>query len=220
MNNYRVLLLGGGGREHAMAWKIAKSNLLAELYIAPGNPGTTSLGINVELDISDFDQISAFVDKEQINLIVVGPEQPLVDGIADYFKEKNISVFGPKKKAAMLEGSKEFAKNFMQNHNISTAKHQTFSSDHFDEALSYIQSEGKYPVVLKADGLAGGKGVFICESEEEVAERLDLLKNDESLQEAASKLVIEEFMEGEEASVFVISDGDSFQVIHNAQDHK
>ncbi|MEX0661708.1 MAG: phosphoribosylamine--glycine ligase [Balneolaceae bacterium] len=220
MSNYRVLLLGGGGREHAMAWKIAQSPFLQELYIAPGNPGTTSSGINVELDISDFNQVSAFVEKEQINLIIVGPEQPLVDGITDYFKKKNIPVFGPEKLAAMLEGSKEFAKDFMQKYDIPTAKHSTFSSDHFDDALSYIQSEGKYPVVLKADGLAGGKGVFICESEEEVAERLDLLKNDESLQEAASKLVIEEFMEGEEASVFVISDGDSFQVIHNAQDHK
>lgn len=220
MTKYRVLLLGGGGREHAMAWKLAKSPLLEELYIAPGNPGTTSLGINVELDISDFNQVSAFVEREKVNLIVVGPEQPLVDGIADYFQEKIIPVFGPKKRAAMLEGSKEFAKDFMQNHNIPTAKHSTFSSDQFDDALSYIQSEGKYPVVLKADGLAGGKGVFICESEEEVVKRLNLLKNDANLREAASKLVIEEFMEGEEASVFVISDGSSFQIIHNAQDHK
>jgi len=220
MANYRVLLLGGGGREHAMAWKIAQSPLLEELYIAPGNPGTSSLGINVELDLSDFNQISAFVEKEHINLIIVGPEQPLVEGIADYFEEKNIPVFGPKKHAAMLEGSKEFAKDFMQNHNIPTAKYSTFTSDQFDEALSYIKTEAKYPVVLKADGLAGGKGVFICESEEEVTERLDLLSNDTSLREAASKLVIEEFMEGEEASVFVVSDGQSYQVIHNAQDHK
>lgn len=220
MSHYRVLLLGGGGREHAMAWKIAKSPLLEKLYIAPGNPGTTSLGINVELDNSDFNQISAFVEKEQINLIVVGPEQPLVEGIADFFNKKNIPVFGPEQRAAKLEGSKEFAKDFMQKHNIPTARHRTFSSDQFDNALSYIQSEGKYPVVLKADGLAGGKGVFICESDHEVVERLQLLKNDSSLQEAASKLVIEEFMEGEEASVFLISDGNSFKVIHNAQDHK
>ncbi|MFV1884247.1 MAG: phosphoribosylamine--glycine ligase [Balneola sp.] len=214
-----VLLIGSGGREHALAWGIAKSAKLGKLFTAPGNPGTSELGDNVVLDVSDHEAVWGFIQTNSVDLTVVGPEQPLVDGIADFLEEKGHSVFGPKKQAAMLEGSKEFAKDFMKRHSIPTAKYEVFSKDEFDKAAEYIKQEGKYPVVLKADGLAAGKGVLIPESEEEALEALEELKSG-SLSGAASRLVIEEFMEGEEASVFAICDGDSFKVIGNAQDHK
>ncbi|MCP9290483.1 phosphoribosylamine--glycine ligase [Gracilimonas sediminicola] len=217
---YNVLLLGSGGREHALAWAIAQSSSLNKLFIAPGNPGTAEVGENVNLSISDFDQVWDFIQDNDINLTVVGPEQPLVDGIANFLETKNHPVFGPKLQAAMLEGSKEFAKEFMQRHNIPTATYKVFDQNNFDEAADYIKEQGKYPVVLKADGLAGGKGVFIPETEAEAMEVLEELKTSDSLKDAASRLVIEEFMIGEEASVFAISDGESYKVIGNAQDHK
>ncbi|MTI89109.1 MAG: phosphoribosylamine--glycine ligase [Balneolaceae bacterium] len=218
--SYNVLLIGSGGREHALAWGIARSPLLNELYVAPGNPGTAELGRNTDLDVSDFEAVWQFVQKNAIDLTVVGPEQPLVDGIANFLGAKGHRVFGPKQQAAMLEGSKEFAKEFMDRHSIPTASYKVFDQDNFDEAKKYITEQDNYPVVLKADGLAGGKGVFIPESEEEAMEVLDELQTSSSLKEAASRLVIEEFMVGEEASVFAICDGDSYQVIGNAQDHK
>ncbi len=217
---YNVLLLGSGGREHALAWAIAQSPSLNKLFIAPGNPGTAEVGENTGLSISDFDQVWDFIQANDINLTVVGPEQPLVDGIANFLEMKNHPVFGPKLQAAMLEGSKEFAKEFMQRHNIPTAAYRVFDQDNFDEAADYIKEQGTYPVVLKADGLAGGKGVFIPETEAEAMDVLEELKTSNSLKDAASRLVIEEFMIGEEASVFAISDGESYKVIGNAQDHK
>lgn len=217
---YNVLLIGGGGREHALAWKLNMSPNLGKLYVAPGNPGTAEIANNIHLDISDFSAVAEFSKKNDIDLVVVGPEQPLVDGIVDYLENENIPAFGPKKRAALLEGSKEYAKEFMVKYNIPTADYAVFSSDEFDDALKFVQSKESYPIVLKADGLAAGKGVFICESEDEVKKRLSTLKNDQNLQEAASKLVVEEFMEGEEASVFVIADGHTSHIIHNAQDHK
>ncbi|MEQ8523407.1 phosphoribosylamine--glycine ligase [Gracilimonas sp.] len=217
---YNVLLLGSGGREHALAWAISQSPKLKKLFIAPGNPGTASLGENVALSISDFDEVWSFIQANDINLTVVGPEQPLVDGIANFLETKNHPVFGPKLQAAMLEGSKEFAKEFMQRHDIPTAAYKVFDQDNFDDAADYIKKQGKYPVVLKADGLAGGKGVFIPETEAEAMEVLEELKTSDSLKNAASRLVIEEYMIGEEASVFAISDGESYKVIGNAQDHK
>jgi len=220
MTGKRVLLLGGGGREHAMAWKLSQSSQLDQLFISPGNPGTANHGINIELNNSKFSLIEQFVEQENIDLIIVGPEQPLVDGIADYFADKNIAVFGPSKIAAQLEGSKEFAKDFMQAYSIPTADFKTFTADNFDDASEYTKSKGSYPVVLKADGLAGGKGVFICKDQDETDARLDQLQTDQKLKEAASTLVVEEFMEGEEASVFVISDGKDYKILHNAQDHK
>jgi len=220
MNKQNVLLLGSGGREHAIAWKLAKSEHLGKLYTAPGNPGTERHGINIELDISDFNAVETVADDLQIDLVIVGPEQPLVEGIADYLEKRGITVFGPSKAAAQLEGSKSFAKSFMKRHGIPTAGYRTFSMDEFDEALSYIKDKNQYPIVLKADGLAGGKGVFICENEEETANRLNLLSEDKNLKSAASTLVVEEFMLGEEASVFVICDGTEGKVIHTAQDHK
>lgn len=216
---YNVLLLGSGGREHALAWGIAKSPKLEQLYIAPGNPGTESLGKNVQLNASDFEEVWEFIQTNAIHLTVVGPEQPLVEGIADFLEEKCHAVFGPKQQAAMLEGSKEFAKDFMKRHGIPTAGYEVFSQDEFDNAAEYIIEKDSYPVVLKADGLAGGKGVLIPGNEADAISALEELQEG-SLSDAASRLVIEEFMEGEEASVFAICDGDSFKVIGNAQDHK
>lgn len=215
-----VLLLGSGGREHAMAWSIAKSDRLKELFIAPGNPGTARVGTNVDLNLSDFEAILAFIEENNIALTVVGPEKPLVDGITDFLEGKGHNVFGPSKVAAQLEGSKNFANEFMKENRIPTADFQTYSRDEFDKALKIIKSKDEYPVVLKADGLAGGKGVFICESAEEVEKRLSELKKDERFQEAAQKLVVEEFLRGDEASIFVISDGKTAKILHYAQDHK
>ena len=214
-----VLLIGSGGREHALAWGIAKSPLLNTLFIAPGNPGTESLGENVSLNVSNHVEVKQFVEEHDVKLTVVGPEQPLVEGIADFLERAGHKVFGPKKAAAMLEGSKEFAKDFMARHQIPTAAYKVFDQDDFDAAAQYIKSQNSYPVVLKADGLAGGKGVLIPETEAEAMEALEELKTG-SLSGAASRLVIEEFMEGEEASVFAICDGNTFKVIGNAQDHK
>ena len=215
-----VLLLGSGGREHTLAWSISQSPKLDTLFIAPGNPGTAEVGKNVSLSLSDFDEILSFIEEKDIELTVVGPEQPLVDGIADFLESKGHKVFGPSKKAAQLEGSKEFAKEFMKKNRIPTADYRSFGQDEFDEAFNYIKERDDYPVVLKADGLAGGKGVFISETEEEVQKRLEQLQEDAKLSDAADRLVVEEFMEGEEASVFVISDGKTAKIFHNAQDHK
>lgn len=215
-----MLLLGSGGREHALAWGISRSPDLDQLYVAPGNPGTAELGTNLDADLTDFEGILNIVEQYNIDLTVVGPEQPLVDGIADFLEGRDHLVFGPSKQAARLEGSKQFAKQFMKENRIPTAEYETFTRRNFDEALAYIQQREEYPVVLKADGLAGGKGVFVCETEEEVKKRLDQLEGDSKLGDAAQTLVVEGFMEGEEASVFVISDGETAKIIHNAQDHK
>lgn len=220
MDKLNVLLIGGGGREHAMAWKLSKSPLLDHLFTAPGNPGTARHGTNLEIDHGDFEAVTGIVKDHSIGLVVVGPEQPLVDGIENFLSARDIPVFGSSAQAARLEGSKSFAKEFMQEHGIPTAACKTFDNDSFDEAADYIRDLGRYPVVLKADGLAGGKGVFICYTEDDMLRRLKQLSEDQSLKEAASTLVVEEFMEGEEASVFVISDGEHYKLIHNAQDHK
>lgn len=220
MSKYNVLLIGGGGREHAIAWKLSQSDKIGDLYCAPGNTGTVHLGENVTLNVNNFDEVVEFVKIQNIELVVVGPEAPLVNGISDYLSERNIPVFGPGRVASMLEGSKEFAKDFMVKYDIPTADYAVFDAQDFDDALKFVQLKDSYPIVLKADGLAAGKGVFICESEEEVEERLHYIKNNSALSIAASRLVIEEFMEGEEASVFVISDGHTSHILHHAQDHK
>lgn len=215
-----MLLIGNGGREHAIAHALSKSPLLKKLFISPGNPGTAELGENVKLKITDYEEVWDFIQQNEIALTVVGPEKPLVEGVANFLSAKDHPVFGPKLQAAMLEGSKEFAKEFMSRHSIPTASYAVFSNDEFDKAEKYITQKNQYPVVLKADGLAGGKGVFIPESEEEALNVLEQLQSDNALREAASKLVIEEFMEGEEASVFAISDGENYKIIGYAQDHK
>ena len=220
MDTYNVLLIGSGGREHAISWKLAQSEKLGKLYIAPGNPGTAQFGKNVQLDVNDFEAVAGFVETNSVELVIVGPEDPLVNGITDFLRAKNIAVFGPEKNAARLEGSKEFAKEFMLKYNIPTADFAVFSSLDYDDALKFIVSKDTYPIVLKADGLAAGKGVFICNSEDEVKKRLLAIKKDDTLSKAASKLVVEEFMEGEEVSVFVICDGHTSHILHYAQDHK
>ena len=220
MDKYNVLLIGSGGREHSLAWKISQSDKLGNLFCSPGNPGTAKHGVNVSLDSLNFNEIATFTEQQSIDIVVIGPEAPLVDGLVDFLNEKKIPAFGPKQSAAILEGSKEFAKNFMKRHQIPTADYEVFSSDEFDDALTFIKSKDTYPIVLKADGLAGGKGVFICNSEEEASERLKKIQSDSKLDEAADRLVVEEFMHGEEASVFVITDGHTSHIIHNAQDHK
>lgn len=220
MDSINVLLIGGGGREHSIAWKVSQSEKLNKLYCAPGNPGTGTFGENVTLDVSKFDSVTRFVEEHKIELVVVGPEAPLVNGLADHLRERDIPVFGPGKAAAMLEGSKEFAKDFMIKYDIPTADYSVFSSTDYDDALKFIQLKESYPIVLKADGLAAGKGVFICDNEDEVNNTLLRIKNDETLTKAAGRLVVEEFMRGEEASVFVIADGHTSHIIHNAQDHK
>lgn len=220
MANHNVLLIGGGGREHSIAWKLNQSDQLDALFIAPGNPGTENIATSVDLNTEDFREIAAFTHENRIDLVVIGPEQPLVNGLADFLEEQGISVFGPRKEAARLEGSKDFAKKFMEKYQIPTAGYRMFESDRFDDALSYIRSLELFPVVLKADGLAAGKGVFICGSAEEAEMRLEQFKSNESLKRASGKVIIEEFLNGEEASVFVISDGYSAKIIHNAQDHK
>ncbi len=215
----KVLLLGSGGREHALAWALSRSPLCDTLYIAPGNPGTQACGVNVALNALDFENVLEFIEEKKIGLSVVGPEQPLVAGISNFLESKGHPVFGPSTIAAQLEGSKQFAKDFMAHHNIPTAAYKVFSGDYFNEVLDYVDARNEYPVVLKADGLAGGKGVLIPENREEFLAGLEELREG-TLQTAAQTLVLEEFMPGEEASVFALCDGEHFEIMGTAQDHK
>ncbi|MGM0588811.1 MAG: phosphoribosylamine--glycine ligase [Bacteroidota bacterium] len=215
-----VLVIGSGGREHALSWKISQSEQLDDLYVMPGNPGTAQLGTNLDVDISNHKAVIQACREFEVDLVVVGPEQPLVAGLADELNEAGIAVFGPSRKAAQLEGSKQFAKEFMNKYHIPTADYRTFTMEEFDDVVAYTKERDQFPVVLKADGLAGGKGVFICESQQEVEQRLDEFQELDNLKSAAQTLVVEEFMEGEEASVFAISDGSTVKIITHAQDHK
>ena len=217
-----ILLLGSGGREHTYAWKMAQSPLCTNLYIAPGNAGTDQYGKNIDLDILDFKAIEAFCLKHQIELVVVGPEQPLVEGIYDYFQQtpsiKNIPIFGPSLKGAMLEGSKGYAKAFMFRHNIPTANYKEFVYTQAKEGIAYIKSL-QPPIVLKADGLAAGKGVVISTTLSEAVEEFsDMLGG--KFGNAGSRVVIEEFMTGLEYSVFVLTDGKSYKILPVAKDYK
>ena len=211
----KVLLLGSGGREHALAWALSQSPLCDTLYIAPGNPGTHAWGVNVALEALEFEQVREFIGDKDIGLTVVGPEQPLVAGITDFLEAKGHAVFGPSTIASQLEGSKQFAKDFMARHNIPTAAYKVFRGDYYAEALAYVDAHNQYPIVLKADGLAGGKGVLIPENREELLAGLEELRTG-SLQAAAQTLVIEEFMPGEEASVFALCDGEHFEIMGTA----
>jgi len=217
-----VLLIGSGGRENALAWKLAQSPLLSKLFIAPGNAGTSSFGENIKLTISNFDEIKLFVKTNKIELVFVGPEQPLVDGIHDFFLSdpdlKNIPVIGPQKAGALLEGSKDFAKHFMIKHNIPTAKYQSFSKENLTEGFTFLETL-KAPYVLKADGLAAGKGVIILDDLYEAKETLKEMLNGK-FGNASSKVVIEEFLNGIELSVFVLTDGKSYKLLPEAKDYK
>lgn len=219
----RVLLLGSGGREHAFAWKIAQSSILEELFIAPGNAGTRNFGKNVPLSPIDFESIKSFVLENDIEIVVVGPEDPLVLGIHDFFLAddaiKHVGIIGPQKIAAQLEGSKDFAKEFMKRHAIPTAKYATFTKDTLEAGYSFLESMSA-PYVLKADGLAAGKGVLIPTTLEEAKKELKSMLADAKFGDASSKVVIEQFLKGIELSVFVVTDGDSYKLLPEAKDYK
>ena len=218
-----ILLLGSGGREHALAWKIAQSNKVDQLFIAPGNAGTAQSGTNVpELKATDFDGVERFALDHNINMVVVGPEDPLVKGIYDYFQNnealRGIPVIGPSKAGAQLEGSKDFAKAFMLRHNIPTAAYATFDGEHLEEGLRFLETL-RAPYVLKADGLCAGKGVLILETLEEAKRELKEMLGG-MFGNASSKVVIEEFLSGIECSVFVLTDGKSYKILPEAKDYK
>lgn len=219
----KVLLLGSGGREHALAWKIAQSSILDELFIAPGNAGTKKHGKNVDLSPTDFESIKEFVIAQQIDMVIVGPEEPLVNGIYDYFQAddqlRKVAIIGPSKFGAQLEGSKDFAKAFMSRHAIPTAKYGTFTSETITQGLAFLTSM-KGPYVLKADGLAAGKGVLILSDLDEAKSELKSMLIDEKFGAASSKVVIEQFLDGIELSVFVLTDGESFKLLPEAKDYK
>jgi phosphoribosylamine---glycine ligase len=221
MNN--ILILGSGGREHAFAWKIAQSPLCDNLFVAPGNAGTSQVATNVNIGFNEFEKIGKFCLEKKINLVLVGPEEPLVKGIRDFFesnkKLKSIKVIGPDKAGAMLEGSKEFSKNFMHKYGIPTANSATFSKSTYLEGLAYLETSNM-PIVLKADGLAAGKGVIIAQNITEAKNSLEemLLKSKFGL--ASEKVVIESFLKGVELSVFVLSDGENYKILPEAKDYK
>lgn len=218
----RILLLGSGGREHALAWKIAQSKQCSKLFIAPGNAGTGAVGENVSIGVNDFERLKEFTIEQKVDMVVVGPEDPLVNGIYDAFKDDkrtaHIPVIGPSKAGAVLEGSKDFAKAFMKRHNIPTAAYATFDGTSIEEGLQFLDTL-KPPYVLKADGLAAGKGVLIvptlAEAKEELRKMLDGMFGN-----ASAKVVIEEFLSGIECSVFVLTDGSHYQILPEAKDYK
>ena len=218
----RILLLGSGGREHALAWKISQSSKVEKLYIAPGNAGTANVGENVNIKANDFEGIKSFCLEKQIQMVVVGPEDPLVKGIYDFFKEdellKSIPVIGPSKQGAVLEGSKDFAKAFMQRHGIPTAAYQTFTGETVAEGKAFLRTL-KAPYVLKADGLCAGKGVLILPTLEEAEKELEEMLGG-MFGGASSRVVIEEFMDGIECSVFVLTDGNDYKILPEAKDYK
>ena len=217
-----ILLLGSGGREHAIAWKLAQSERLEKLYIAPGNAGTSEVGTNIDLKADDFNGIRRFVLEYAIDMVVVGPEDPLVKGIYDFFKNdaelREIPVIGPSKAGAELEGSKDFAKGFMQRHQIPTARYQTFDGEHVQEALEYLETL-QPPYVLKADGLCAGKGVLILPTLDEAKRELKEMLNG-MFGQASARVVIEEFLSGIECSVFVLTDGRDYKILPEAKDYK
>ena len=214
-----VLLIGSGGREHAIALKISESKNLSSLYCLPGNPGTEKIATNILLDISDHQLIINFCLKEQIDLVIIGPEQPLVEGLSDSLRNNDILVFGPSKSASRIESSKSFAKNIMFRSNVLTAKYREFDIEDYSLAKEYI-SKIQFPIVIKADGLAAGKGVIICENLPDADKALKEIFDEKIFGDSGNKIIIEEFMEGEEASVFAITDGDDFICLPAAQDHK
>ena len=218
----KILLLGSGGREHALAWKISQSEKVEKLFIAPGNAGTTNCGENVAIGVNEFEKIKEFVVSNAIDMVVVGPEDPLVKGIYDDLKAdertKNVPVIGPSKAGAVLEGSKDFAKAFMQRHDIPTAKYQTFDGTTLEEGLKFLETL-KAPYVLKADGLCAGKGVLILPTLDEAKKELKEMLGG-MFGNASARVVIEEFLSGIECSVFVLTDGKNYKILPEAKDYK
>lgn len=209
-----VLVIGSGGREHALVWKLEQSNLVDKVYCAPGNGG---ISLSVPIGIDDFEGLAAFVNQNNIDLTVVGPEVPLVDGIVDYFQERELRIFGPNKKAAQLEGSKVYAKEFMTRHGIPTAPFEVFSDP--GAAEEYIRQKGA-PIVVKADGLAAGKGAIVCPTIDDAINAVDLMMVQKKFKRAGDKVVIEDFMPGEEASIMALTDGETIVSLISSQDHK
>ncbi|WP_026897113.1 phosphoribosylamine--glycine ligase [Daejeonella oryzae] len=218
-----ILILGSGGRESAFAWKISQSEKCSKLFIAPGNAGTSAYGKNVNLKPTDFEGIKKFVLGNAVKMVLVGPEEPLVKGIHDYFladeELRRIPVIGPQSEGAKLEGSKDFSKKFMMKHGIPTAAFKTFTKANLQEGFKYLESQ-KLPIVLKADGLAGGKGVLICTTLKEAQQELQQMLQADKFGEAGSKVIIEQFLEGIELSVFVLTDGNSYKILPEAKDYK
>lgn len=214
----KILVVGSGGREHALVWKIAQSPLVKKIFCAPGNPGISELGENVNIKASDIDGLLQFAKNENIDLTVVGPEDPLVAGIVDKFEAEGLKIFGPNKAAAQLEGNKAFSKNLMKKYGIPTAAYETFTEK--NKALQHLNQYKQSPVVLKASGLAAGKGVLICNTEEEAINGLDLIMEEKAFGAAGSEVVIEEFLDGEEVSIFAIVDGKNYKLFSPSQDHK
>ncbi len=219
----RILLLGSGGREHALAWKLSQSVWTNPLFIAPGNPGTARYGQNVKLDLNDFESIANFCIKEKIEVLIVGPEEPLVNGLYDFFKSREdlreIHFIGPSKQGAQLEGSKAFAKAFMQRHNIPTAAYREFTADNYEEGVRYLEQHS-LPIVLKADGLAAGKGVVICQNHLEAIAEFELMIQQSKFGNASKKVVVEDFLSGIELSVFILTDGKNYVLLPEAKDYK
>ncbi len=218
-----VLLLGSGGREHALAWKISQSQLLNNLYIAPGNAGTSKCGKNINISVGDFDSIEKFICDNNIQMVVVGPEAPLVEGLHDRLASKkkfeDLLIIGPKKTGAMLEGSKDFAKAFMQRNGIPTAAYKTFTPHTIEKSYAFLETL-QPPYVIKADGLAAGKGVIICDEKQTAINTIDDILKNEKFGSAGSKVVIEEFLNGIEMSVFILTDGKEYILLPEAKDYK
>ena len=218
-----VLVLGSGGREHALSWKIAQSSMCEKIFIAPGNSGTKLIGENVDIKVTDFEAIKKLVIEKSIEMVVVGPEDPLVLGIYDFFQQdqelKEVCLIGPSKEGAKLEGSKEFSKQFMEKYSIPTAKYQSFTKENLEEGYAFLETLSA-PYVLKADGLAGGKGVLILDDLKEAKQELKLMLAESKFGAASEKVVIEEFLDGIELSVFVLTDGKNYKVLPSAKDYK
>lgn len=218
-----ILLLGSGGREHALAWKLTQSKQCSHLFIAPGNAGTAQHGTNIQLKVTDFDAIKQFVLENEIGLVIVGPEEPLVKGIVDELKNDkktaHVLTIGPSAYGAQLEGSKTFAKKFMLRHNIPTANYREFDTTNYEEGIPYLQ-EHRLPIVLKADGLAAGKGVLICQSHLEAIAEYELMLQQSKFGDAGKKVVVEEFLDGIELSVFALTDGKNYVLLPEAKDYK
>ncbi len=219
----KVLILGSGGREHALAWKINQSSLCSKLFVAPGNAGTSQEAENVPIDVADFDAIANFIADNQIQLLVVGPEVPLVEGIHEHLTQdsrlKNLLIVGPSQQGAMLEGSKDYAKDFMARHGIPTADYKSFTKETIVEAREFIR-QMQVPIVLKADGLAAGKGVLICEDHTTALKSIDEMLVQEQFGQASNTVVIEQFLKGIELSVFVLTDGEHYVILPEAKDYK
>jgi phosphoribosylamine---glycine ligase len=218
-----ILLLGSGGREHALAWKISKSKSCSQLFIAPGNAGTALHGTNLSFTVNDFHLIEQACIEHKIDMVIVGPEEPLVNGIVDVLRSneqlKNLLIIGPSKNAAQLEGSKAFAKAFMQRHNIPTASYREFTADNFEDGIEFLKQH-PLPIVLKADGLAAGKGVIICQNYVEAFAEFELMIQRSKFGDAGKRVVVEEFLEGIELSVFVLTDGKNYLLLPEAKDYK